>query len=278
MNDFDFKEAVEAKKSEIEEYIKKADYWENNKKIEDEKKLNELGKETIEVFKDRIKKWSTKDECPDIYAGEFEFSNGNVNKITNYIDPNTRKKNIDKLSPYKHPDYKTIVIILESPHDKEYSDLSFINPALGSTGINLSSSIISLITNVQKNANILSAGKYRIILMESIQYQCSLELDLREYPNRVIRDAVFNAIWNLNQNGDDKTKNDFVARLASYMPDVIFNLSTKNVQDLVQNEVDFYCKKINKQIEVYQGFHPSSWNKDNKNKKVWTIKSKETEF
>lgn len=30
MKDFDFKEAVKAKKSEIEEYIKKADYWKKN--------------------------------------------------------------------------------------------------------------------------------------------------------------------------------------------------------------------------------------------------------
>lgn len=196
-------------------------------------------------------------ECPDIYAGDFEFSNGPVKLETNYIEPVNRKNNKDNLSPYVHPNYKTIVIILESPHDKEYSDPGFINPALGATGRNLNSSIISLITNVQKNDNILSAGKYRIILMESIQYQCSLGLDLREEQNKVIRDKVFEKIWNSNSS----IKNDFVARLESYTPDVIFNLSTKNVQGLVQKGVDFYCKKINKQIEVYQGYHPSSWKK-----------------
>lgn len=243
------------------------------KKIEDKKELEESRKYTIKVFNDRLDNWSTKDECPDIYAGEFDFSSGYVESERYYIDPDTRKENKDNLSPNKHPNYKTIVIILESPHDKEYSDQSFINPALGSTGTNLSSSIKSLITNVQKNDNILSAGKYRIILMESIQYQCSLGLNLIDTHHTIIRDAVFNAIWNLNQNGDDKTKKDFVERLESYKPDVIFNLSTKNVQDLVQNEVDFYCKKINKQIEVYQGYHPSSWDKNISNKKVWSCKS-----
>lgn len=223
----------------------------------DENKLEKLREETNEIFNDRLNEWSTKDECPDIYAGDFEFSNGNVNIITNYIDPVTRKNNINNLSPDRHPNYKTIVIILESPHDNEYSDPSFINPALGPTGNKLDSLIISLINEVQKIDNILSDGNYRIILMESIQYQCSLGLDLTKEPNKVIRDKVFETIWNSNPS----IKNDFVERLTSYMPDVIFNLSTKNVQDLVQNEVDFYCKKINKQIEVYQGYHPSSWKK-----------------
>lgn len=270
MKGFDFIENVENIKNDIENILNKEPCYKKKKEKKDE---------IIKNLQDHFPTWSTNDiynrECPDIYAGDFEFSNRKVNIITNYIDPVIRKENKDNLSPYKHPNYKTIVIILESPHDCEYSDSEFINPALGSTGENLKSSIISLITNVQKNDKILNAGKYRIILMESIQYQCSLGLDLREAPNTVIRDKVFENIWNLTPS---IIKNDFVARLASYMPDVIFNLSTKNVRGLVQKGVDFYCKKINKQIEVYQGFHPSSWGKSNKNKKVWTPKSKETEF
>lgn len=193
-------------------------------------------------------------KCPDIYAGEGEIINGNVNVNTTWFDYASRLANSDSLSCNRNQHYKTIVIILESPHADEYNNSCFINPALGKTGKNLQKYFGKLIKKLAKFEPYLNSGQYRIILMESIQYQCSLGI---QPLNIEIRDLVFSEIWNLK-----KTKDDFRERLSSYHPDIILNLCTKGktkkeLRKLVQESIDSLCK--NKKVKLYRGGHPSGW-------------------
>lgn len=194
-------------------------------------------------------------ECPDIYAGEIE----NKTVLETFFNPNTRENNKDKLDPSRNADvYKTIVIVLESPHNCEYDN--FINPALGTTGINLNNHFKNLIAEVNKRDNILTDDKYRIVIMESISYQCSLGLPLKnDTAYKSIRDFVFKTIWNLqNKYGEFPTKKDFSSRLESYKPDVILNLCTTPSNKLVQEEIVQYQNQY-PNVKLYIGYHPSSW-------------------
>lgn len=189
-------------------------------------------------------------ECPDIYAGEID--DGVMTDI--FFNPSDRKNKQHLLPPDRNSSFKTIVIILESPHLDEYKDHSFINPALGTTGENLQKYFGKLIKKLAKFEPYLNSGQYRIILMESIQYQCSLGI---QPLNIEIRDLVFSEIWNLK-----KTKDDFRERLSSYHPDIILNLCTKGktkkeLRKLVQESIDSLCK--NKKVKLYRGGHPSGW-------------------
>lgn len=119
---------------------------------------------------------------------------------------------------------KTIVIILESPHKDEFAsgeNKNFFdriiksNPALGKSGDNLQKYFTA-----EQLVNLLGdeymKNEYRIILMNSIQYQCSLGLDTNIY-----RDHIWILYW-LKFGFQN-----FLNRLESYNPDVIINLCTK---------------------------------------------------
>jgi hypothetical protein len=202
-------------------------------------------------------------ECPDIYAGEID--DGVMTDI--FFNPSDRKNKQHLLPPDRNSSFKTIVIILESPHLDEYKDHSFINPALGTTGENLQNYFEKLINALAISEHDLKNGQYRIILMESIQYQCSLGI---KPLNKNIRNLVFSEIWNLqNKNGEFPTKNDFISRLASYMPDVILNLCTTPSNNLVQKEIEQYRNKY-PSVKLYIGCHPSSWHRYDKEKNTYT--------
>lgn len=220
--------------------------WKTWKKHGDDNKIN--GKNLYDI------------ECPDIYAGEID--DGVMTDI--FFNPSDRKNKQHLLPPDRNPSFKTIVIILESPHLDEYKDHSFINPALGKTGENLQNYFKKLINALAISEHDLNNGQYRIILMESIQYQCSLGI---KPLNQKIRDLVFSEIWNLqNKNGEFPTKLDFISRLASYMPDVILNLCTTPSNNFVQKEIEQYLK-IYPSVKLYIGYHPSSWHRYDKEKK-----------
>ena len=117
--------------------------------------------------------------CPDILVGndkEFWFSKKerikHKNELNIFDSLKTRKK-----------DELIIVIILESPHISEFStkreddffdDKILANPALGKTGNNLQK-YFTHNNLIEKSIHDLHKyKKYKVILMNSIQYQCSL--------------------------------------------------------------------------------------------------------
>lgn len=215
-------------------------------------------------------------ECPDIYAGDVD--KGNVTSWFGKKDRETkiRKKrgvyDADKIDAdnikNNQQKFHSIVVILESPHKSEYSFKANVpNPALGSTGTKLQTHIKNMINNVlsKHNSNIKN-GKYRIILMNSIRFQCSLGLSPLK---KDVRDKVFFEIWKLND-----IRSDFEKRLESYNPKFIFNLCTlgdivPSLNFLVQAQIN--KKYWQKDVELYVGYHPSCWMGNRK--KVWNART-----
>ncbi len=155
--------------------------------------------------------------CDDIFAGYYKDG-----YLTTWFSKEEREKEreeqekeeLKKIKSCDH-EYKTIVIVLESPHTKEYADTEFINPALGDTGKNLHNYFKNVF-----NSDAIAIDKqynYRIILMNSIQFQCSLGL-----PTKYFRDHVWLNLW-INEG----FKEDFVERLKDCQPDIIFNFCTR---------------------------------------------------
>lgn len=173
-------------------------------------------------------------KCEDNIVALAVSRNGNWKLINNYILKQDREKNKINVKVYRdRKDNKVIrkcegvtvkkklkrrlVIVLESPHIKEYGTKNIIGyPALGSTGVNINKGIVEIIN--KKLSSIMEADKYYdIILMNAIQYQASLGVD-----TNVFRDRVWINLWLKNNMRDD-----FIKRIKEYRPDIIINLCTK---------------------------------------------------
>lgn len=141
-------------------------------------------------------------KCDDVFVGEIKKDTSDLR-----FEKDLRLKGDLKINI--GTDKKTAVIILESPHTAEY-DGDFVSPALGTTGRNLQRHFEDVFRSICKD------GEYRIILMNSIQYQCSLGADTNRY-----RDNMWLKLW-----FRENLRKDFTERLSSYKPDLIFNLCT----------------------------------------------------
>ena len=265
MKDFNFIKNVENIKNDIKNILNKEPYNKKRKKKKDE---------IIKKLQDHFPTWSTNniynEECPDIYAGEIIDSSVSAWFNTSERETKIEKNGSECLNPTEKKDeYKTIVIILESPHTDEYdqntgSSIPIPNPALKSTGEKLQKyikSLIKAIINQRKGKGLcpnIDTGNYRIILMESIPYQCSLGHVNGKKINPDIRDLIFNKTWELNE-----IKNYFNERLESYKPDFIINCCTGGkdencLRSKVQKLIEEYKNK-NTSTELYFGNHPSLW-------------------
>lgn len=158
--------------------------------------------------------------CPDVVAGrngKFWFEK--------------KERFIHQLeTPITDEDITTIAIILESPHKSEFNIKNYVfetasNPALGKTG----SKLQKFFTDEYLHSIIPELpSKYRVILMNSIQYQCSLG----ESPKK-FRDHIWLSLW---LGSHEAIQDSFLERLHLYHPDYIFNLCTKgNHSDEVLN-------------------------------------------
>jgi hypothetical protein len=202
---------------------------------------------------------------------------------------------------------KTMVIILESPHIDEYSEPTFIHPALGKTGKALMHCFPSIYEKAKSLYDANNEYTWRVILMNSIQYQCSLGENTKIY-----RDHMWLKLW-----FDGKCSEDFIDRLRSYQPDIIYNFCTKGdhenepgidqetekgftvsyiqkcapeyfisnsisdekilqngLRGLVKNKIDELPN-----IKLYiEGNHPSSWPRNRKFRNVTYIKKDSFDF
>ena len=201
--------------------------------------------------------------CPDIIAGkngEFWFSKEERDNRKDFLD-------------ITDEDIPTIVVVLESPHKDEFNNQNFPNgnPALGKTGKMLQEHFKAIL---RKNISELP-NNYRVILMNSIQFQCSLG----EVPKKY-RDYMWLSLWFGTNN---LFKNDFIRRLNSYNPSYIFNFCTignhtkiefclqkcspeiyKKSMDDIQNMGKITIRSIvsssiPQNIIPFEDSHPSSW-------------------
>ena len=189
--------------------------------------------------------------CPDITVG---YCKGK--KIKTWFSIEERKKNKNDLVIKEQWAGKTIVVVLESPHKKEYA-ADYVSPALGKTGKNLQDKFSDIIREFIKDNE-----QYRIILMNSIQYQCSLGVSTTLY-----RDNIWLKLWYKEQ-----LDNNFKDRIKEYSPDIVFNFCTQGNH---KNEIGIPkgCKTVinNKYIEYCLGNIDSHYNKEHSLQNIVTV-------
>lgn len=189
--------------------------------------MNKYAKKVISSF-------TESHPCPDNFIGVIEMKNHKIqgclhfNSIQrkSFVDFLHEEEQIRQIVEKAHEiGNENLVIILESPHTSEYSEClqcpnykcsirsNFIAPALGSTGIMLQRYLINIL---QEKEYLSSNKKYNVILMNSIQYQCSKGRDVN-----LFRDINWCKLW--FRGG---MKDDFICRLKTYNPSIVINACT----------------------------------------------------
>lgn len=125
----------------------------------------------------------------------------------------------------KTKNLKRIVVILESPHTDEYMCTDSPQPANGKTGKSIQKGLRCVINNY-KDSKWVPDEKYEIIIMNAIQYQLSLGSSTQKY-----RDQMFIRMW-----AHEAVRNNFIARLTKYQPDIIINCCTNGERFIDEKE------------------------------------------
>jgi hypothetical protein len=152
----------------------------------------------------------------------------------------------------EQPKAPVLLLLLESPHVDEYrfpaGKLKPVAPAQGTSPGSAGGAIQRYLYIVVGKLG-LSAGSYRVVIANPVQYQCSLgHWYGRLYPN--IRDHVWMQIWSL-----EFIQREFVARLAAYAPAVVLNCCTDALKARVRNLV------WDHRHVLYEAPHPAvRWN------------------
>lgn len=160
---------------------------------------------------------------------------------------------------------KTVVIVLESPHTSEYKDKKSVGPACGSTGLNIRRFFLKHFINYcleiddgsyglfSRTTSEIENGKYKLVLLNSVQYQCSLGVSLK---NNKKKNMVFAKCLE-----NDTFSDDLFNRLRLFKPDIVINACTGGEDGklegnklLVENIIEKACPKAIKLMS----YHPSS--------------------
>lgn len=214
----------------------------------------------VEIY-EKIKKKEGKDtltmnKVEDVYRYFIDCKNGKLTKKS-YVKGNKTYSN----SKYKDKSinidtkYKTIVLLLESPHKDEYDSANNpIAPAQGKTGENIEKYIISVLEDIKsRDKKLLKEEGYRLIVCNPIQYQTSLYMyhkqDLKD-DYATLRNQCWRKMWQ-----EDCIRDNFKERIKSYKPELIINACTSSLKD---NVTKFLKEKGYNNI--YTTYHPSYWN------------------
>lgn len=214
---------------------------------------------------DGYKKNIVEEPCLDSYIGNYEKDNYYIPK---YTLSNDRTLIFGKkIGEIDNEEVEHIVIILESPHIDEFFKKPYL-PAQGATGIFLKGYLSELLFQLALK-DFLPADRYRIFLINSIQYQCSLG-----QPTEFFRDYVWEQMW-----ANDEVREDFERRIEQVHPSIIINLCTDSKEarrDKVQESIENAFKSQQK-IKFFMGNHPSSWGRNCNNRYIYeSINAKKT--
>ena len=162
-----------------------------------------------------------------------------------------------------------IVLLLESPHKKEYGkegNVYYINrplvPAKGSTGENIDRDLGMVLSRIDDQQLIMPGC--HVIISNPIQFQASLHAihgqSLRERTGkwRTLRDHVWQTLWNEE---DEYIKKCFLDRLEGYYPKVIINACTGKLDEdgsLKRLVNDFVYAQL-PHVPLFTVAHPASW-------------------
>lgn len=203
----------------------------------------------IENFLNEDKK--VNDVCRYILTREGRYYTRSDNQKT--IKNSDYKDDIVK----SNENIKSIIIILESPHQYEYNDkFEPKAPAQGKTGEGIEFYIELIIYHLIKREGItLDDDKYNVIICNPVQYQASLyhlHNNSIEGKYKTLRNNVWKKLF------DDETKKDFIDRVKSYKPKLIINACTSDLKDCVQEEL-YKEFSQSSDVEMIKSYHPSSW-------------------
>jgi hypothetical protein len=187
--------------------------------------------------------------CPDQYVGiirTLREANGDFPERRDAI-----------LRPDDTP---ILILILESPHIDEFIDEP--GPAKGTTGRLIRS-------HISEMECFREYSDYGLILMNAIQYQCSLG-----YPTECFRDCMFRKVWR------DEGKDLFIERIGRYLRsgDKIANCCTRGNGPKSETElrvlVQSAIKEWRHDLEPMRRTHPSSWYSSTNRASEWTCRVK----
>ena len=219
-------------------------------------------------------------KCEDQFAAQVKIRRSKISFIKDSniivsVDRVSQQGNFNKKK-------KAIILILESPHGDEYkrnnNQCVYLGPAMGSTKNNINNYLLSNLLKYNRTNDEgtfsrlnffskLKSGKYNLVLLNAVQYQCSLNLNLEENTNVKIKEEIFNSFFK-----DPYVKQDFIKRINDCNPSIIINCCTggeykknKGLQNQVQDILDTNFKNKKRLM----GSHPSSgffcrgfWNSD----------------
>lgn len=196
-----------------------------------------------------IFKYSQKDKVPDSIRGKLENQNG-FWKFTEFpCDKEDRGGiNFDK-NKHKYNQYKRLILVLESPHEKEYTENGApLLPAQGITGTNI-------VNYIEKKKNIISLlkdhnSKYIVLLVNPVQYPVSCflfwnpikknnkQIKTNSADDASFRHKVFEILFCESKTG---IKKDFKKRINSYYRqnsgDIVICCTTKPNREIITKAI-----------------------------------------
>lgn len=190
--------------------------------------------------------------CPDEEVAVVEVQGKSFEYSENYFEINNRKTfnvNDSKL--------KLILLLVESPHKSEFGKT--IHPCVDCSNTIrdnfLSNLCKSAYINDQQQEgvyvqdhSIIPFGKYRLVIMNLVPYQCSLGQDLNDSKNREMKNELFLSVFK-------KCCKEIMDKIKIYSPDIIINCCTKEAgQSIVQEKIN---ETFPNTIKL-EGNHPSS--------------------
>ena len=168
--------------------------------------------------------------CPDQCVGSIEDFGGNPTAFP-MREPITRLDGVP-----------CVVLVMESPHKDEF--IGDWGPAKGATGDRIRKYMGTIVAG-------LGGQLSDLILVNAIQYQCSLGV-----PTHCYRDRIFDSLWKRGGAAD------FEKRLkAIYRPqDMLFNCCTGSDPRAGRRQlVTVAIRKSLGAVPLYSGPHPFGW-------------------
>lgn len=194
--------------------------------------------------------------CPDQYVADLICINNiwQINQTSNNIlkrqvNPPMRHLDIDYTKINQNDNY--ILVILESPHYDEYDQFSHApyGPACKTSGYYFLKHFVNIILRNNTIMSKLTKRTYKIIFINSVQYQTSLGYKPLK---KKIRDRNWLNLWGWAFN------TDLINRIKSFPTknSIIINLCTigcNNLRNMVSNQLNMH------NIVHHYGYHPCTW-------------------
>jgi hypothetical protein len=185
--------------------------------------------------------------CDDQFVGTVEV----IDNSTRLLDcRGTDFSTRISLGDWDRPEGPIIILILESPHTSEYKGPT-PRPAAGDDSGDTGRALRTLLHEACPMHERLPNGRYPLVLLNAVQYQCSLGVKTTLY-----RDKVFLKCW------DAFGRKDFESRLRSLHreDDVVMNCCTaagpekSRLREIVEASI---CRLVGR--STFRIEHPANW-------------------